>query len=69
MQAAQPDQPRSLLLGPDADAAPSVGQIPGGPLVVSQAGPGDGRTVAVTPWPSATNPATGKRCWRVHWSR
>ena len=42
VQAAQPDQARSLLLGPDGDTAPGVGQIPGGPLVVGQAGPGDG---------------------------
>ena len=43
VQAAQPDQARALLLGPDAHAAPGVGQVPGGLLVVGQAGPGDGR--------------------------
>ena len=43
VQAAQPDQPRTLLLGPDADTAPGVGQIAGGPLVVGQAGASDGR--------------------------
>ena len=42
MQAAEPDQPRPLLLGADRDAAPGVGQIAGGVLVVSQAGAGDG---------------------------
>jgi hypothetical protein len=42
VQAAQPDQPRPLLLGPDADTAPGVGQVPGGALVVSQPGAGDG---------------------------
>jgi hypothetical protein len=31
-----------LLLGPDRDAAPGVGQIPAGSLVVGQAGAGDG---------------------------
>ena len=40
---AQADQPGSLLLGPDGHTAPGVGQIPGGALVVGQAGPGDGR--------------------------
>ena len=43
MQTAQPDQAGSLLLGPDNDAAPGVSQIAGGPLVVGQAGAGDGR--------------------------
>ena len=38
----QPDQARSLLLGPDGDAAPGVGQVAGGALVVGQAGAGDG---------------------------
>ena len=42
VQAAQPDQARSLLLGPDGHTAPGVGQIPGGPLVVGQASAGDG---------------------------
>jgi len=42
-QAALPDQARALLLGPHADAAPGVGQGAGGPLVVGQAGTGDGR--------------------------
>ena len=42
MQPAQPDQARSLLLGPDADAAPGVGQVAGRALVVGQAGAGDG---------------------------
>src|SRR5215211_7913837 len=43
MQAAQPDQARSLLLGSHADTAPGVGQVAGGALVVGQASPGDGR--------------------------
>ena len=43
VQAPEPDQPGSLLLGSHADTAPGVSQIPGGPLVVSQAQPGDGR--------------------------
>ena len=30
------------MLGPDADTAPGVGQVASGPLVVSQAGTGDG---------------------------
>jgi hypothetical protein len=42
VQAPQPDQPRLLLLGPDTDAAPGVGQIAGGALVVGQTSPGDG---------------------------
>jgi hypothetical protein len=43
VQAAQPDQPWPLLLSPDSYTAPSVGQVAGGPLVVSQASPGGGR--------------------------
>ena len=35
-------RPGALLLGPDGDTAPGVGQIPGGLLVVGQAGAGDG---------------------------
>jgi hypothetical protein len=31
-----------LLLGPDGDAAPGISQIAGRPLVVGQAGAGDG---------------------------
>ena len=42
VQAPQPDQPGPLLLGPDGDTAPGVGQVAGGPLVVGQAGAGDG---------------------------
>ena len=42
MQAPQADQAGSRLLGPDSDTAPGVGQVPGGALVVGQAGPGDG---------------------------
>ena len=41
MQPAEPDQTRPLLLGPDTDAAPSVGQISSSPLIVGQAGPSD----------------------------
>jgi hypothetical protein len=43
VQAAEPDQARALLLGPDADTAPGVGRIAGGPLVVGQASASDGR--------------------------
>jgi hypothetical protein len=42
VQATQPDQPWPLLFGADADTAPGVGQVAGGPLVVGQPGPGDG---------------------------
>ena len=42
VQAPQPDQARALLLGPDADTAPGVGQIAGGALVVGQARASDG---------------------------
>ena len=42
VQPAQPDQARGLLLGPDTDAAPGVGQVAGGALVVGQTSPGDG---------------------------
>ena len=42
MQATQPDEPWSLLLGPDGDTAPGVSQIGSGPLEVSQASAGDG---------------------------
>jgi hypothetical protein len=66
VQAAQPDQARPLLLGPHSHAAPSVGQVAGGALVVSQAGAGDGGRRGGPPWSSATNSAAGKRCWRVH---
>jgi hypothetical protein len=41
VQATQADQARPLLLGLHHDAAPGVGQIRGGPLVVGQAGPSD----------------------------
>jgi hypothetical protein len=43
VQPAQPDQAWALLLGPHADAPPGVGQVPGGPLVVGQAGASNGR--------------------------
>jgi len=42
MQATEPDQTRSLLLGAHRDTAPGVSQIGRGPLVVGQAGTGDG---------------------------
>jgi hypothetical protein len=42
VQAAQPDLARSLLLGPDIDTAPGVGQVASRVLVVGQAGTGDG---------------------------
>jgi hypothetical protein len=42
VESPESDQPGSLLLGPHADAAPGVGQVGGGPLVVGQAGAGDG---------------------------
>src|SRR5215213_7160389 len=38
VQAPQPDQTRSLLLGPHGDTAPGVSQIAGRLLVVGQAG-------------------------------
>ncbi|HKO84253.1 MAG TPA: hypothetical protein VJ140_06765, partial [Actinomycetota bacterium] len=41
-QAAQPDLPWPLLLGPDGDTAPGISQIRSGPLVVRQAGASDG---------------------------
>ena len=37
------DQPWALLLGSDGDTAPGVGQVAGGPLVVSQTSASDGR--------------------------
>jgi hypothetical protein len=43
VQTAQSDQARALLLGPHGDAAPGVGQVPGGALVVGQASARDGR--------------------------
>ena len=42
VQAPEPDQAGSLLLGPDADTAPGVGQTPGRLLVVGQTRPGHG---------------------------
>jgi hypothetical protein len=42
VQAPQPVQARPLLLGPDSDSAPGVGQVAGGALVVGQPGAGDG---------------------------
>ena len=42
VQAAQPNQARALLLGPDPDTAPGIGQVAGGALVVGQAGASDG---------------------------
>jgi hypothetical protein len=42
VQAPQPDQAWALLLGPHGHAAPGVGQVAGGPLVISQPGAGDG---------------------------
>jgi hypothetical protein len=42
VQPPEPDQAGNLLLGPDADTAPGVGQIPSCPLVVGKPSPGDG---------------------------
>jgi hypothetical protein len=42
VQPAESDQARSLLLGSHGDAAPGVGQIRSGALVVGQVRPGDG---------------------------
>src|SRR5829696_4187381 len=42
VQPPEPDQARPLLLGPDGHAAPGVGQVAGGALVVGQASAGDG---------------------------
>jgi hypothetical protein len=42
VQPAQSDAARTLLLGPHGDAAPGVGQVARGPLVVDQASPGHG---------------------------
>ena len=36
-------RPWALLLGPDADTAPGVGQVASGPLIVSQTSASDGR--------------------------
>jgi hypothetical protein len=42
VQPTELDQARALLLGSDGHTAPGVGQVAGGPLVVSQAGASDG---------------------------